>query len=85
MQVDDKYQFSFDNKDNRVHGWISSNPHVGFWVILPSDESRAGGPLKQELSSHTGPTTLVVSRTYLIHNKMISSHMQYFLKVARHS
>ncbi|KAM7489118.1 hypothetical protein LguiB_026602 [Lonicera macranthoides] len=57
-QVDDKYQFSFDNKDNRVHGWISSNPHVGFWVILPSDESRSGGPLKQELSSHTGPTTL---------------------------
>ncbi|KAL6660877.1 hypothetical protein ACP70R_000261 [Stipagrostis hirtigluma subsp. patula] len=34
-EVDDKYQYSMDNKDNMVHGWISSdhpNP-MGFWVI----------------------------------------------------
>ncbi|KAL0381701.1 UNVERIFIED_CONTAM: hypothetical protein Sangu_0234400 [Sesamum angustifolium] len=42
-EVDDKYQYSCENKDNRVHGWISSNPRVGFWVITPSDEFRAGG------------------------------------------
>ncbi|XP_047334379.1 probable rhamnogalacturonate lyase B [Impatiens glandulifera] len=57
-KVDDKYQFSSDINDNRVHGWISSNPVVGFWVITPSNEYRIGGPLKQELSSHVGPTSL---------------------------
>ncbi|PIN23675.1 Rhamnogalacturonan endolyase [Handroanthus impetiginosus] len=57
-QVDDKYQYSYDNKDNRVHGWISSNNRVGFWVITPSDEFRAGGPVKPDLTSHAGPTSL---------------------------
>ncbi|XP_058190698.1 probable rhamnogalacturonate lyase B isoform X2 [Rhododendron vialii] len=55
-QVDDKYQYSCDNKDLRVHGWISmaspDSPPVGFWQITPSDEFRTGGPLKQNLSSH---------------------------------
>uniref|UniRef100_A0A5B6ZQ63 rhamnogalacturonan endolyase n=1 Tax=Davidia involucrata TaxID=16924 RepID=A0A5B6ZQ63_DAVIN len=59
-EVDDKYQYSSDNKDNRVHGWISSDPGVGFWVITPSDEFRAGGPVKQELTSHAGPTSLAM-------------------------
>ncbi|KAI3462155.1 hypothetical protein Pfo_018818 [Paulownia fortunei] len=59
-EVDDKYQYSCDNKDNRVHGWISSNPQVGFWVITPSDEFRAGGPVKPDLTSHAGPTSLAV-------------------------
>ncbi|KAM7515832.1 hypothetical protein LguiA_005415 [Lonicera macranthoides] len=59
-EVDDKYQFSCNNEDNRVHGWISSNPHVGFWVISPSDEFRSGGPVKQELTSHAGPTSLAM-------------------------
>ncbi|XP_047312801.1 rhamnogalacturonate lyase B-like [Impatiens glandulifera] len=59
-KVDDKYQFSSDIKDNRVHGWVSSNPAVGFWVITPSNEYKMGGPLKQELSSHVGPTSLEV-------------------------
>ncbi|KAG6397543.1 hypothetical protein SASPL_143712 [Salvia splendens] len=57
-EVDDKYQYSCDNKDSHVHGWISSGPHVGFWVITPSDEFRAGGPLKPDLTSHVGPTSL---------------------------
>jgi len=59
--VDDKYHYSCENKDNRVHGWISENPTVGFWMITASDEFRAGGPLKQDLTSHVGPTVLSVS------------------------
>ncbi|KAI8536465.1 hypothetical protein RHMOL_Rhmol10G0259100 [Rhododendron molle] len=59
-EVDDKYQYSADNKDNRVHGWISLDKGVGFWVITPSDEFKIGGPLKQELTSHVGPTSLGV-------------------------
>jgi rhamnogalacturonan endolyase len=66
VQVDDKYQYSRDNKDIRVHGWISSIPHVGFWQITPSDEFRSGGPLKQSLTSHVGPTTLAVMATVII-------------------
>lgn len=59
-EVDDKYQYSCDNKDLRVHGWMSLNPPVGFWQITPSDEFRSGGPMKQNLSSHVGPTTLAM-------------------------
>ncbi|XP_026432925.1 rhamnogalacturonate lyase B-like isoform X2 [Papaver somniferum] len=59
-EVDDKYQYSCENKDNRVHGWISSDHSVGFWVITPSDEFRTGGPLKQDLTSHVGPTALAM-------------------------
>ncbi|KAM6594385.1 hypothetical protein CsatA_002088 [Cannabis sativa] len=59
-EVDDKYQYSSDHKDIRVHGWISSNPSVGFWVITPSHEFLTAGPMKQELTSHVGPTSLSV-------------------------
>ncbi|XP_052195181.1 probable rhamnogalacturonate lyase B [Diospyros lotus] len=59
-EVDDKYQYSADIKDNRLHGWISYNEGVGFWVITPNNEFRVGGPLKQELSSHVGPTSLAM-------------------------
>ncbi|XP_051116516.1 uncharacterized protein LOC127241482 isoform X2 [Andrographis paniculata] len=57
-EVDDKYHYSIENKDNKVHGWISSDPPVGFWQIAPSNEYRNGGPLKQDLTSHVNPTTL---------------------------
>ncbi|KAM3283238.1 putative rhamnogalacturonate lyase B [Capsicum chacoense] len=57
-EVDDKYQYSCDNKENRVHGWISQTPRTGFWMITPSDEFRTGGPAKQDLTSHTGPINL---------------------------
>ncbi|XP_076933802.1 uncharacterized protein LOC143599825 [Bidens hawaiensis] len=57
-EVDDKYQYSSENKDNRVHGWICSDPPVGFWMITPSNEFRNGGPVKQDLTSHAGPVTL---------------------------
>ncbi|KAF7817056.1 putative rhamnogalacturonate lyase B [Senna tora] len=59
-EVDDKYQYSCDNKDSKVHGWICMEPAVGFWLITPSNEFRSGGPLKQNLTSHVGPTTLAV-------------------------
>lgn len=57
-EVSDKYQYSDDSENIRLHGWISKNPHVGFWMIRPSYEFRTCGPLKQELTSHVGPTTL---------------------------
>ncbi|MQL94897.1 hypothetical protein Taro_027568, partial [Colocasia esculenta] len=59
-EVDCKYQYSKENQDNKVHGWISSDPPIGFWQITPSDEFRTGGPLKQSLTSHVGPTTLAI-------------------------
>ncbi|XP_058081837.1 uncharacterized protein LOC131229814 [Magnolia sinica] len=62
-EVDDKYEYSCESKDNKVHGWICFDPPVGFWQINPSDEFRTGGPLKQSLTSHVGPTTLAVSPT----------------------
>ncbi|KAI5355788.1 hypothetical protein L3X38_008683 [Prunus dulcis] len=44
-EVDDKYQYSIENKDNR---------------ITPSEEFKSGGPLKQCLTSHVGPITLAI-------------------------
>lgn len=69
MQVDDKYQYSCEDKDNKVHGWISNDPPVGFWMITPSNEFRAGGPIKQDLTSHVGPVVLNVSFTLVICGK----------------
>ncbi|KAI3451280.1 hypothetical protein Pfo_007945 [Paulownia fortunei] len=57
-EVDDKYLYSCDNKDIKVHGWVSNNSSVGFWMITPSNEFRTGGPFKQDLTSHVGPTVL---------------------------
>ncbi|CAN1288794.1 Rhamnogalacturonate lyase [Linum perenne] len=59
-QVDDKYQYSCENKDLKVHGWICSNPAVGFWQITPSNEFRTGGLVKQNLTSHVGPINLAM-------------------------
>ncbi|KAK7282912.1 hypothetical protein RIF29_12030 [Crotalaria pallida] len=61
-EVDDKYQYACESRDNRVHGWISMEPSqsIGFWLITPSYEFRSAGPLKQYLTSHVGPTTLSV-------------------------
>ncbi|KAL7143855.1 hypothetical protein ABFS83_08G219800 [Erythranthe nasuta] len=57
-EVDDKYLYSNDNKDIKVHGWVGSNLSIGFWMITPSNEFRTGGPLKQDLTTHLGPTVL---------------------------
>ncbi|CAN0865092.1 Rhamnogalacturonate lyase [Linum grandiflorum] len=57
-EVDDKYQYSCEDQDNKVHGWISESQRIGFWMITPSDEFRVGGPVKQDLTSHAGPAVL---------------------------
>ncbi|CAN1270661.1 Rhamnogalacturonate lyase [Linum perenne] len=59
-EVDDKYEYSMESRDIKLHGWISRNPSVGFWQVTPSSEFRSGGPLKQFLASHVGPTNLAV-------------------------
>ncbi|KAG6608125.1 Transcription initiation factor IIA subunit 2, partial [Cucurbita argyrosperma subsp. sororia] len=59
-EVDDKYQYGCESKDTRVHGWISNDPPIGIWQITASEEYRSGGPLKQVLTSHVGPTSLTV-------------------------
>ncbi|CAA2972797.1 rhamnogalacturonate lyase B-like [Olea europaea subsp. europaea] len=59
-EVDDKYQYSCNKKDSLVHGWISTERDIGFWVITPSNEFRVGGPVKNDLTSHVGPTSLAV-------------------------
>ncbi|WMV27172.1 hypothetical protein MTR67_020557 [Solanum verrucosum] len=59
-EVDDKYQYSCENKDNKVHGFSCLDPPVGFWQITPSNEFRTGGPIKQDLTSHVNPTTLAM-------------------------
>ncbi|CAK7349920.1 unnamed protein product [Dovyalis caffra] len=57
-EVDDKYQYAMESKDDKVHGWISQDGAVGFWMITPSQEFRSGGPIKQDLTAHVGPTIL---------------------------
>ncbi|XAR73519.1 Rhamnogalacturonan endolyase [Bertholletia excelsa] len=59
-EVDDKYMYSADVIDNQAHGWMCFEHGVGFWVITPSNEFRTGGPFKQELTSHVGPTSLAM-------------------------
>ncbi|XVE83036.1 hypothetical protein DITRI_Ditri16bG0054600 [Diplodiscus trichospermus] len=59
-EIDDKYQYATENKDNKLHGWISDAHAVGFWIITPSDEFRIGGPNKQGLTSHPGSTALSI-------------------------
>ncbi|WVZ94116.1 hypothetical protein U9M48_040052 [Paspalum notatum var. saurae] len=62
-EVDDKYQYSLDKKDNAVHGWISATAggsFTGFWVITLSNDFKSGGLTKRELTSHVGPTCLTI-------------------------
>ncbi|CAN8230684.1 unnamed protein product [Cochlearia groenlandica] len=59
-EVDDKYQYSCENKDLKVHGWISQKPDLGCWQIIPSNEFRSGGLSKQNLTSHVGPISLAM-------------------------
>lgn len=59
-EVDDKYQYSLDNKEGGVYGWVSFDPMVGFWINFPSYEYRNGGPTKQNLTLHAGPICLAM-------------------------
>ena len=73
VQVDDKYQYSMENKDNKVHGWITTDDKpVGFWMISPSDEFRSGGPTSQDLTSHVGPIVLNVCPTSVTSHSFLS-------------
>ncbi|CAL0331560.1 unnamed protein product [Lupinus luteus] len=69
-EVDDKYQYSCENQDNILQGWIAhySKQTVGIWMITPSNEFRNGGPVHQDLTSHVGPTLLNVSSSSLFRN-----------------
>ncbi|KAJ6999440.1 hypothetical protein NC653_010215 [Populus alba x Populus x berolinensis] len=49
-----------DRRDGGVHGWISSGPVIGFWVVFPSHEFGNGGPTKENLTVHTCPPCLDV-------------------------
>ncbi|KAI3891720.1 hypothetical protein MKX03_001228 [Papaver bracteatum] len=75
--VDDKYQYSLENKDNKVHGWICTDPRVGFWQITPSDEFRTGGPVKQDLTSHVGPTTLAIFQSNHYAGESLDTKLQH--------
>ncbi|XP_057418464.1 uncharacterized protein LOC130712662 [Lotus japonicus] len=79
-EVDDKYQYSCESKDNRLHGWINmdsaSNKSVGFWMITPSIEFRNGGPTHQGLTSHVGPVTLNILLTHHYAGKEVAMAFQ---------
>lgn len=49
------------NKNDKVHGRISSNPAIGLWMITSRNEFRVSGPVKQGLTSHIGLVTVLVS------------------------
>ncbi|KAJ0811770.1 hypothetical protein HanRHA438_Chr17g0796951 [Helianthus annuus] len=51
--VDDKYQYTSENKDLMVHGWISHEPPVGLWQITLNNEFKSGWPLKRNLYSRS--------------------------------
>ncbi|XP_066357081.1 uncharacterized protein [Miscanthus floridulus] len=87
-EVDDKYEYSMDNKDNAVHGWITGGgghpSPMGFWVITPSNEFKSGGPMKRELTSHVGPTSLTMFLgTHYVGNDIVLSvgNGEYWKKV----
>ncbi|KAK9134207.1 hypothetical protein Syun_013537 [Stephania yunnanensis] len=82
-QVDDKYQFATEAKDSHVHGWISDELKAGLWMITPSNEFRNGGPIKQELTSHLGPTMLAIfmSDHYLGNAELKFGDGEYWKKV----
>ncbi|EEF35030.1 lyase, putative [Ricinus communis] len=51
-EVDDKYQYSCENRNLQVHGWICFEPRVGFWQTVssgPVDHSNRTLPLMSVL------------------------------------
>jgi rhamnogalacturonan endolyase len=49
-----KYDVSVAYGEGNVYGWSSTSQHMGLWIINPSNEYLAGGPLKTELAVHDG-------------------------------
>jgi len=61
-EVDDKYQYSLDNKDNKVHGWIGAGPGPGprprgVLGVTPTNQIKTGGPRTRELTTQNRPHT----------------------------
>jgi rhamnogalacturonan endolyase len=57
-QYECKYSYSADLGRTDAWGWSSTAKNEGIWVTVPSREFYNGGPLKRELTAHTGPTLL---------------------------
>ena len=55
-EVEHKYDYAANQFDTRAWGWISSEKHVGVWLINPTTEYLSGGPTKVELSAHRDAT-----------------------------
>ncbi|MGC3990556.1 MAG: polysaccharide lyase family protein [Chthoniobacteraceae bacterium] len=55
-QVEHKYDYSANQFDVLAWGWSSTEKHIGFWFINPTDEYLSGGPTKMELSAHRDAT-----------------------------
>jgi rhamnogalacturonan endolyase len=50
--ITQKYFFFADAGDHFVHGWTSTQQHIGCWVAYGSTESQNGGPTKQHNTAH---------------------------------
>ncbi|CAN0878289.1 Rhamnogalacturonate lyase [Linum grandiflorum] len=59
-QVDDKYEYTLEKPLMKLRGWISDSAKIGWWLIAPSDEYTNGGPMKNDLTCHCGPTCIVI-------------------------
>ena len=55
-QVEHKYDYSANQFSVLAWGWSSTDKHVGFWFVNPTDEYLSGGPTKMELSAHRDAT-----------------------------
>lgn len=51
-RVEHKYDYSAILAETPAYGWISTQKHLGVWLINPSGEYLAGGPTKEELTGH---------------------------------
>ncbi|CAN1285754.1 Rhamnogalacturonate lyase [Linum perenne] len=60
VQVDDKYEYTLEKTNLKLKGWIADKEKIGWWIIAPSDEYMNGGPMKNELTCHCGPTCVVI-------------------------
>ncbi len=50
--VEHKYGYSAVFSESPAYGWSSGAKRVGLWMVHPSFESIAGGPVKPELTGH---------------------------------
>ncbi|CAN1809395.1 hypothetical protein LINPERHAP1_LOCUS25598 [Linum perenne] len=73
-QVDDKYEYTLEKTELKLKGWVSDSAKIGFWVIAPSDEYMNGGPKKNDLTCHCGPTVVVVRLNYLVFYILMVHH-----------